>query len=223
MANGFFQNLSTEEQNEVLRYAFENDIKDLQHAFSEMRMNRVQSKLSDLTYKVNIWPGTDKTKRWRAKYYLGDKERKIAGKMHGTREDIENTIYEEIKAYEAGLMVTFKQAYEAYIEELRKCESDSENIVRIERTYDSYYTEWADTPVKDITVKKIKDFFLDKLTEKKDKPAEKKMTLSEFNKVYSIMLHSLLKAKDMEYIDWSISNELADIKKNDKEKKEFIP
>ena len=48
------------------------------------------------------------------------------------------------------------------------------------------------------------------------------MTLSEFNKVYSIMLHSLLKAKEMDYIDWSISNELADLKKTIKSKKNLF-
>lgn len=135
--------------------------------------------------------------------------------MHGTKEDIENTIYEEIKAYEAGLMVTFKQAFEAYIAEQWKCKSDSENIVRIERTFDSYYPEWANIPVKDITVKKIKSFFIDTIT-------ANEMTLSEFNKVYSIMLHSLLKAKEMDYIDWSISNELADLKKTIKSKKNLF-
>lgn len=215
MTNGFIKELSTEQQAELLQFMSENGINDMQRAFHEMHMSKKQAKLSDLTYRVKIWQGTDKTKRWRAKFYLGDKERIIAGKMHGTKEDIENSIYDEIKAYEDGLMVTFKEAYEGYIAELKECKSDSENIVRIERTYESYFKEWGETPVRNIDVKKIKIFFKDTIT-------EKKLTLKEFNKVYSVMLHSLLKAKDMEYIEWPISKELADLKKMLKSKKNLF-
>lgn len=172
-------NLSTAEENQLLRFALERGIMDYRYAWEEMQQEEKRQVLRDKKYGVKIWQGADKTKRWRGYAIVDGKRVKVTGKMHGTKEDIENLLYDKIMGNTVATVVTFSDMYSAMKKRKKQLNRDEATIARYDRTYHSHFSDIAQKPIKDFTPKFIKQFCVERM--------DKKISKSEFKQLKSLI------------------------------------
>lgn len=139
------------ERTEILKYAVENGIIDLEHVQEEIHMKEREKILEEHPYK--IWFGKDG--EWHT--YLPDEEKGRVQRHRKTEKEIQNLIVKYWKEQREN--PTLQEVFNEYNErrlQLKKISAATH--VRERQDFDRFYSEWKKRGIKDIKEEEVGDF-----------------------------------------------------------------
>lgn len=185
------------DQSEVLKYALENGILDLESIQKQIEMNKREELLKKHAYK--IWEGSDG--KWYT--YIPDEEKKNNRRLikRKTQKDIEDVVIQYVKSHEEKELIEskkilFKDLYKEWLISKQKHTNSSSYIKRITADWQKYYV-----PQKDfinMPIDKMNKMELDDWAHEMIK--EKELTKKQYYNMSIIVRQSLSYAVERNYI-----------------------
>lgn len=194
----------------LLKYAIENDMIDLSYVQEQIEMNKRRELLEKHPYK--IWEGKDG--KWRTYLFIPDKGRQL--KKRNSKKEIEDDI---IKHYEKNRIISISDVFNEWINQ----KLGYEDIKK--QTYDRYKTDFhrffdgtniIKTDIRKIEESDLEDFIRESIY-------EKKLTHKSYSGLRLIIIGIFKYAKKKKYTEISISQFFGDMElpKNAFQKRKF--
>ena len=190
-------------KNEILNFALENGMLDINTIQEQIEMNERQKYLEMHPYR--IWQGTNG--KWYT--YLPQENGGRVQKNRTTRKAIENLIVESIKKDVES--PTVKQVfYEWHNKRLERGEIEKSTYSRYERVFEQCFRSIGNKEIKKIDKADVVDFV-------KDTIRNLNLTRKAYSNMRTIIYGIFIRAEEKGYIDYDINLVLAKIKFSKKE------
>lgn len=185
------------DNNELLKYALENGIINLEVIHSEVEMSKRDELLKKHPYK--IWCGTDG--KWRT--YLPDRDKGRVLKKLATEQAIKDCVVEYWRQQAEN--PTVRDIYDEWIEnKTRRKEISVSTKNRYDRQYKQCIEDFGNRKINAIDSYDVEEFLLDTIS-------DKNLTPKGYSNLKTILFGVFRLAKKKKYIDFSISETIADM------------